>query len=224
MKRLIFFATFIPAVFLVDLLASSARLSNDPVAINIQRPAPAVVTKPRVPEKVEQNVRFVCNDKAFSFVLNKLRENDNPDFGREYIDGFIEALGIRNCSELFAIDKTVDLNGDGIEEIFVRTKNSSKGCFYCEATGNCTFWVLRRDKNRYRILFNVEVTKDVLVQKLRSGNYKDLVARYEGGMMDHTLAYYTYRAGKYALRNCIKETMNTDGKMHRIREELRYCE
>lgn len=200
--------------------------SNAPVeGQNTTQPQAAAVSSasapaPRDPPKPEQKVNYVCYDKLFLFVLDHLRKVEKePD----YVDSFIDGAGIVNCSELLKVEKRVDLNGDGSREIILRAQNSPKGSFFCGATGNCDHWVIRRDRKGYMIILDAPVTEEVRIQKGKRGGYYDLVTRYHGGMMDHTLANYSYGRGKYTLRKCFSDTMDTDGKEYIKRKKLSDC-
>lgn len=220
MHRFIFLATFLPAVFLVDLFASSASLPH--IEGNTLPPKATVSASPpsapSEPAKPEQKVKFVCRDKRFNFALDLLKEED-PGF----IDIHIASLGTENCTELFTVEKEIDLNGDREKEIVLRTKNSSSGIFYCGATGNCQTWVIQQERKGYKVILNASSIEEVQIQKGRTGNYRDLVVRGHGGAMDHSLAYYKYRAGKYTLQKCLAETMDTYGKSHIKRLKLSEC-
>jgi hypothetical protein len=94
---------------------------------------------------------------------------DNEYLGKDCVDEFIDGAGIENCTELFQVEKKIDLNGDGPKEIILRAKNSPKGSFFCGATGNCDYWVVRRNKKGYQIILDAPVTEEVLIQRRKTG-------------------------------------------------------
>lgn len=194
-----------------------------PVTLTILNPAPATETEvikfDRPAVTVKRKVKFTCADRLFSFLLDDLRKH-NPDAD---VDGLIEAFMIENCTELFEIEKKVDLDGDSRSETIVRTKNNRVGNFFCGSTGNCQTWVVRGEKGRYKIVFNASVVEEVEVQDKKTGSYHDLVLRYHGGAMDHVLAYYKYRNGEYIIRKCTEEGFTTDGKRHLSPRKLSSC-
>jgi hypothetical protein len=203
------------------------KLSGAPAETKTVTAPPMVAVSPTVTPtptpssapKLEQKVRYVCRDRLFSFVLDHLRKENKED----YVDGFIEGAGISNCAELFQVEKRTDLNGDGRKESILRTKNTAKGNFYCGGMGNCPFWVIEPHKKGYKIILDEPVTEKVLIQRERTRGYNDLVTRYNGGMMYHTMAYYSYRGGKYRLRKCVNETMDIYGKKYISAKKLSWC-
>lgn len=184
---------------------------------------PTPIPVPRDPPKPEQKIKYVCRDKLYLFALDHLREIDNEYIGRDYVDEFIEGAGIADCAELFQVEKRIDLNGDGRKEIILRAQNSPKGSFFCGATGNCDYWVIRKDKNGYKIILDAPATEEVRIQGKRTKKYFDLVTRWHGGMMDHSLAFYEYNGGKYTLRKCFADTMDTYGKSYVTQRKLSEC-
>lgn len=189
-----------PAPLPVALAVFNSPPLSETEVIKFDRPAGAVKRK----------VKFTCADGLFLFLLDDLRKH-NPDAD---VDGLIEAFMIGNCTELFEIEEKVDLNGDGRNETIVRTKNNRVGNFFCGSTGNCQTWVIRREKGRYKVILDAGVIEEVVTEREKTGNYNDLTTRYHGGMMDHALAYYKYRNGKYLIRKCAEETSTTAGKVH----------
>jgi hypothetical protein len=49
--------------------------------------------------------------------------------------------------------KLIDLNGDGVPEVIAQSQSPESGC---SATGNCPFWVFRREKDKYAVLLGDE--------------------------------------------------------------------
>lgn len=199
--------------------AEGQTVVQPPTVAASPTPLPVLPEEPKLANKV----KFLCRDKVFSFVLDHLRDAEDPDLGEDYVDGFIEALRIGNCTELFEIENRIDLNGDGRKEIILRTKNSSEGNFYCGATGNCPFWVLRPVKGGYKILLDAYVAKEVQVQSQKTSGYKNLVTCFDCGMLDRTLGHFNYSGGKYNLRKCVADRMDIYGKSYLKRRKLSEC-
>jgi hypothetical protein len=173
--------------------------------------------------KLEQKVKYVCRNRLFTFALDHLRKIDNEYIGRNYVDEFIDGAGIVNCTELFQVEKKIDLNGDGREEIILRAQGSPKGSFFCGATGNCETWVIRRERNGYKVILDASSIEEVHIQQEKTRRYSDLITSHDGGISHHTLAHYKYRDGKYTLKKCTVETVDTDGKKHIVMKKLSDC-
>lgn len=100
--------------------------------------APLLTHAQKYRDTVSTN-KFVCQNKAISFILSNLKADRNNG---KFINEFIKEKQIENCNELFEIQSEPDLNKDNVKEIILRAKNSPKGMFYCGATGNCSTWIL----------------------------------------------------------------------------------
>jgi hypothetical protein len=213
------FAAGIVSAALWNSLKAPAPLPVAPTFNSPPATETAVIKFDRPAVTVKRKVKFTCDSGLLRFLLSNLRKN-NADMG---VDGLIEAFMIEKCGELFEIEKTIDLNGDGRKETIVRTKNNPVGNFFCGSTGNCQTWVVGEEKGRYKIIFDGGVVEEIDVRDKKTGSYRDLAARYHGGMMDHTIASYKYRNGKYLLGRCAEETMTSDGKRHFSPAKLSYC-
>lgn len=183
-------------------------------------PSAPVVRENGTPVSTRKSeVKFKCRNGVFSFLLDHLRKSEPEND----IDGFIKAVELSNCTELFEIEKRFDLNNDGRDEFVVCGKNTSKGGYFCGATGNCQHWVIRKTTRSYEIILDARVTEEVNIQTSKANDYPDIVTRYRGGNLDHTLAYYGFKKGRYRIEKCLAETATIEGKVYFSRKKLSDC-
>lgn len=170
----------------------------------------------------KQKTKFVCKNKAFSYLLTVLR-NDSELKG--YPNDFIAGAQIENCDELFEIKKQIDLNKDGNKELIVRTKNSPKGMFLCGATGNCSTWILSvKNKQNFKVILDAGSIEEIKSVKGKTHAFQNLSSRYHGGMMNHTIGVYKFTGEKYKLTVCSEENGLVNGGVVLIRQKLTECE
>jgi len=172
-------------------------------------------------EKSDINVKFICSEKVFAFILNELKK-DTDD--REYVADFIKGAHIENCNELFKIENEIDLNKDGVKEQIIRAKSSPKASFYCGATGNCSTWILSRKGNGYKILLDAGSVKYVEIQAKTTNGYRDLMTRYGSGAMNHYLRTFKFNGKKYQAEKCVEEITNIDDDKSFVRRKVSDCQ
>jgi hypothetical protein len=165
--------------------------------------------------------KFVCQDKAVSFILNNLKSDPN---NAEFITAFIKEKEIENCKELFEVESEIDLNKDNIKEIILRAKNSPKGMFYCGATGNCSTWILSKSGNQYQIIFNAGSIEKVTVENQIAKGYRNLLIRSHAGAMNHFLGKARFDGKKYQIKECIEEITKTNGSSSIVRRNPSDCQ
>jgi len=85
----------------------------------------------------------------------------------------------------------IDLNGDGIPEVV------AQGMVNCGATGNCPFWVLRKSKTGYRLIFEGEA-QTFTIQPSVSNGFRDIVLSRHGSYSSGDLMHYRFQEGIYS--------------------------
>jgi hypothetical protein len=165
--------------------------------------------------------KFVCQDKAVSFILDNLKANRNHT---QFITEFIKEKQIENCNELFEVDSETDLNKDQVKEIILKTKNSPKGMFYCGATGNCSTWILSKRGNKYQIIFDAGSIEKIEAKNQITGSYRDLLIRSHSGAMNHFLGTAKFDGKKYQIKECFEEIKDTKGSSSIVRRRPSDCQ
>jgi hypothetical protein len=197
------FQLLLPAVILLLLIGSLAP-------IHAQRYKKSVSTR-----------NFTCQNKAFAFILNRLRAMPQ---NRNFINDFIKEKRIGNCNELFNVEAELDLNRDKTKEIILRAKNSPKGMFFCGATGNCSTWVLRRQRNQYDLIYDAGSIEEIEATNEYTRNYRNLRTKGNSGAMNHYLARATFNGKKYQIKECAEEILRLDGSKTSIRRKPLDCQ
>lgn len=230
MHRFIFIATFLPAVFLVDLLASSAWLSEESVPGPIQRTAElslvTAVSTGKLPAiNKEERRRLTCVNPLFSFALDDLRRNEHETDGqgRNLVDSLIDKAGVTECSELFDPPKPVDLNRDGQKEFIVRTAHHPEIGFYRGRSVNYQTWVIGIDQRGFRKLLDAGIVAEVEIKTKKKGNYADLITTNLSSGTADTIAHYNYRNGGYRITRCMDETRLGNSKIRTTALDLADC-
>jgi hypothetical protein len=199
-----------------------AKENSFVLPIEITATAQTIDSKPA--EKTEpknQEVKFVCRNDAFLFVLNLLRKDKEDG---EYTNDFIEGAQIQNCDELFEVKSRIDLNNDGNKELIIRSKNSSKYSFFCGATGNCSTWLLGKNGKDYKLLLDAGTVEEVKPLKGKRRGFQNLSSRYHGGTMNHTIGIYKFTGKKYNLTACSDENGLIDGSVVFVKKPLTDCQ
>lgn len=96
--------------------------------------------------------------------------------------------------------KMIDLNQDGTPEVIAQAMVA------CGASGNCPFWVLRKQSAGYKLLLD-DSAETFTIQKTRTNGYADLVLALHDSAFEQTLDVYRYSDGKYADGGCYVATV-----------------
>jgi hypothetical protein len=99
----------------------------------------------------------------------------------------------------------VDLDGDGIPEVIAQANDYRAGC---GATGNCAFWVFKRELGGYKLLLDTR-DKDgiggaqaITVENSRTNGFSDFVLAVHDSAFEKTLLVYQYKNGLYRESRC----------------------
>lgn len=224
MHRFIFIATFLPAVFLMDLLASSASLPQEPPDLTlVQRAAElssvtahAVIEASKNAVEAGKRTPLKCKDPLLDLALDALRRNEHETDkrGRNLVDSLIDKGHVTGCTELFDTPQPVDLNGDGKKEFIVRTAYHPEIGFYRGRSVNHQTWVIGIDHRGFRILLDAHIVAGVEIQK-KTTSYADLVTTNPSAGVADTITYYRYRNEAYRISRCVDETRIGNGKIRR---------
>lgn len=96
--------------------------------------------------------------------------------------------------------KLIDLNQDGTPEVIAQAMVA------CGASGNCPFWILRKEAGGYKLLLD-DSAETFTIQKTRTNGYADLVLALHDSAFEQTLDVYHYAKGEYAGGACYVATV-----------------
>lgn len=156
------------------------------------------------PLPVKKQNAFTCRDKILSVVLTDLRKDKVFNESAKY---YLEDDNPSSCKDILLVEKSVDLNNDGIKEAVVRGKNS----LLCGGTGNCPIWIYEKTGARYKkLLFTGGETLEV---KSNSANgYRNIFVRVHDSCCSSYLYTYKFDGEKYKESMCLFENYWVNGK------------
>lgn len=109
----------------------------------------------------------------------------------------------------------IDLDGDGVPEIIAQANDIKMGC---GATGNCTFWVLKKVSESYKLLLDTSDNDGIggaellTVGNSRTNGFSDLVLAAHDSASEKTLFVLRYRNGIYRETACYDASwVSTEG-------------
>ena len=95
--------------------------------------------------------------------------------------------------------KLIDLNGDGVPELV------AQGIADCSPTGNCSFWVFRKNGQSYGLILD-GFGQTFTIQKTRTDGFNDIVVAGHSSAFDQELTDYRYQGGAYKEHGCYYAT------------------
>jgi len=113
--------------------------------------------------------------------------------------------------------KYIDLNGDGKPEVVAQAGGEGSGC---SPTGNCPFWILRRQGESYEILLDGEA-QTFTIQRTRTKGYLDIVLSRHGSAFESEARTYTFDGEFYREGSCFDvewSALGSDDEMHQLKK------
>jgi hypothetical protein len=113
--------------------------------------------------------------------------------------------------------KAVDLSGQGTREFVAQ----SVGDQSCSPTGNCEFWVLRQNGDKYSVILHRIATQTFAIQPTLTNGLHDLVLGQHGSATDTELTLYRFDGSKYRRVACYDanwEILGKDGEYHQLKK------
>lgn len=224
MHRFIFIATLLPAVFLVDLLASSVWLPDFATPAEPEKSFEltlnATLSAINPPEMTRAtpvrrgNAEFICTDEVFAFMLDHIRALEED---KKRLDNHIREDDIGNCNQLFHIAERVDLDRDGESELIIQADL----LFWSTARSDLKTWVVRKTNGGYEVMLDAGFVMIITAERKRVGNHPVLTIDRHAGAERFVTGSYEYRAGNYRLAKCTSYRL---GDYRAERRELSYCE
>lgn len=229
MHRFIFIATFLTAVFLVDLFASSVYLPEGPLSAQVEIAAKltfdngvsAAKAAEGIPRMTPDNPQpepalFECTNELYSLVLKYVRAFKAKAGEDVLTDDELRDFGVANCTELFLLDHIIDLNGDGNPEMIVR----AGGLMWSSARSDAWTWVVQRTNGEYEVILDAGYVFEIERENKRVGGYSVLSFERHNGGDGFITGSYAYYDGTYRLTDCFLARFNADP----VRKERSFCE
>lgn len=144
-----------------------------------------------------------CEDEELSPIWRIL--SDDKDI-KELV---IESNFGGDCADYASIAKKVDLNNDGINELFVE----GNGNFGNVST--IPIWVIGKDGNNFKILLR-EQGEQYEIKQTRTNGYNDLFFPSRRSVQSSFLSTYTFDDGKYQVKKCQVAFYNKTDKPSKV--------
>jgi hypothetical protein len=140
---------------------------------------------------------------------------------------FMSDLGIESEQQLQEAAaqmrvKAVDLGGNGVGEFVAQGVGvGSEPPRLCSPTGNCDFWVIRLNGDRYSVILHRIATQTFTIQPTLTNEFHDLVLGQHGSATDQGLTLYRFDGSKYRRVACYDANwsfLGKDGEYHTRKE------
>lgn len=158
----------------------------------------------------------------------KERIGQSTNFTAAERTGLIEALTSRPRSVEFKPEKepesvaqirirALDLGGNGTKEFAAQDSDDQ----YCSPTGNCDFWILRQDGDKFTVILHRIATQTFTVQSTLTNGFHDIVLGQHGSATETGLTLYRFDGSKYQRTACYDANwtvLGKDGEYHNRKE------
>lgn len=111
----------------------------------------------------------------------------------------------------------VDLDGHSRNEVVAQERDENA----CSPTGNCPFWILRHERDGYRVILDADSTQTFTIQPTRTNGFNDIVLGMHGSAFDSQLTLFKFDGSSYADAGCYHATwgiVDKDGTWHDLKE------
>ena len=150
-----------------------------------------------------QKAEFSCEDVNLLAVWTLLRKD--KDFKNESSER-IENDRISSCSELFQIEKLVDLNNDGVKEAIVGGKDG-----LVNGANNQAIWIVQKIGKTHKILLQ-DSFEDYEIKKNATNGYQDVFTKHHDSCCSSSQTTYKFSGGKYQESKCLFVDYGTTGE------------
>lgn len=117
----------------------------------------------------------------------------------------------------------VDLAGRGRNEVIAQAGDDTQ----CSPTGNCSLWVLRRERDGYHLILSAESEQTFTIQTTRTNEFHDLVLGMHGSAFESDLRLYKFDGSRYKQAACYEaswQIVDEHGNAHHLKEpQIRPC-
>ena len=197
-------------IFLVVLFLNILNCKSTNSEIISDSPSSAdVFAKPTVmpvdiePEVDAEKETSTCTNQDLSKIWQELKKDE--DIKEQIID----ANRGGDCSDYIKIAQRIDLNNDGISEIFVE----GKGTFGDVST--IPIWVMKKEGNRYKVLLREQGEK-YYIKKVKTNGYRDLFFPSRRNISSTFLSTYKFQADGYHVAKCQVEFYYAPQKIKKL--------
>jgi hypothetical protein len=151
--------------------------------------------QPEQVEFIEKNAKkimdFKCENQYLLAVWNHLRKDN--DYKELFDSG-----KITDCSEVFGISDTVDLNNDEDKEAVVSDNGWRSGVF------NQSFWIVQKVGKDYKIILEGKDVEYEPKNQINNGFFDiNITTKWRGG--ERTLKIYQFNGSNYVPKKCYVE-------------------
>ncbi len=112
----------------------------------------------------------------------------------------------------------VNLSGHGRNEVIAQGGGEK---FSCSPTGNCPFWVLRRERDGYHIILSASSKQTFTIQPTKTNGLHDLVLGMHGSAFEAGLTLYKFDGSEYRDFACFDanwEVTDEKGELRHFKE------
>ena len=111
----------------------------------------------------------------------------------------------------------VDLDSHGRNEVVAQGSGEDE----CSPTGNCSFRILARRRDGYRVILDGGSTQTFTIQPTRTNGFSDIVLSMHGSATDSMLTLYQFEGTRYRDAGCWEANwapLDKDGNLHELKE------
>jgi hypothetical protein len=152
--------------------------------------------------KEKKNFEIPCENRNLFAVWDKIKNEFSYNTFEDLNDS-----GIKNCTDLFRVEKIIDLNGDRRAEMVVHQIAD------CPASGNCTFWIFQKVKSGYKAVLDTNMIQSFKPLRTKTNGYLDLELRTWNTGLEYYIQLFKFASGKYKARKCWFETHQINGRL-----------
>ena len=111
----------------------------------------------------------------------------------------------------------VDLAERGINEVIAQAGDDAQ----CSPTGNCSLWVLRREKHGYHVILSAPSAQTFTIQSDRTHGFHDLVLGMHRSAFESELRLFKFDGARYKQAGCYEaswEFIDEHGNSQHLKE------
>ena len=174
-------------------------LVHSPSRVSLEQSIP---NNSKLTKEQENKKAVTCTKKELVEVWREIQVD--KDVKEQIMDADIGG----DCSDYIKIAKKIDLNGDGIEELFVE----GKGTFGSVST--IPIWVMQRKQKLFKILLR-EQGEIYFVRKTKTNGYRNLFFPSRRSIASAFHRSYKFEGGIYIENKCQIEFVNAPRHIHK---------
>jgi hypothetical protein len=118
---------------------------------------------------------------------------------KDHATDCLEEIKSVQAAVLRAKPRWADLSGRAGRELIVRAADPCN----CSPTGNCLFWVLRKNGTGFDVLLETDLVNNYSVKNSRTNGYRDLMTASHGSAYQSGLTLYKFDGKEYKASECM---------------------